>query len=48
MSTETSKWQILGFCTARKLTYSFMGYATLSKKKSYESDFFVDFVDDIL
>jgi hypothetical protein len=30
MSTETPKWQILSFCNALKLRYSFMGYATLS------------------
>ena len=28
--TETSKWQILGFCKALKFRYGFIGYATLS------------------
>ena len=30
MSRRTSEWQILSFCSALKLRYRFMCYATLS------------------
>ena len=42
MSTETSKWQILSFCNALKLRYSFIAYATLSLCIDTAWQFFID------
>ena len=45
MSTGTLKWQILSFCCALKLRYSFMAHATLPRLRCGRQINLVDWKD---